>query len=269
MQVNLRKILKLVRYLFVAYIIIGILLYFLQEKFLFHPTPVATKFNYNFKHAYAEIYLPVMGDSIHLVKFNSVTPVKKGLVLYFHGNMKNVGHYADFVSIFIENGYEVWMPDYPSFGKSTGKINEKKLWVLADSIKTLAQRSFADSNIILYGKSLGTGLASYAAQIIYCKKVILETPYYSIPSLFNCYAPIYPCDFLSIYRLPSYKYIQQAKMPVTIFHGTKDGVVPYRNAKRFINILKPKDTFITVTGADHKNINSTEEYLQNMEKLLR
>jgi uncharacterized protein len=269
--VQLKKIniTKIAKRLVIAYVVIGVALYFLQTLFLFHPQKVDKNYKYNFKDAYTENFISAQGDSIHLVKFSALTLPTKGLLIYYHGNMKNVGHYGNFVNIFTKNGYEVWMPDYPSFGKSTGNITEPKLFALADTILKNARLAFADSNIILYGKSFGTGLASYSAQQLPCKALVLETPYKSIPSLFSSYAPIYPCSFLAKYNLPNFKYIQQAKAPVTIFHGTKDGVIPYRNAVQLKKNLKLADSFITVEGADHKNINTTQQYLTVMEKILK
>jgi pimeloyl-ACP methyl ester carboxylesterase len=101
------------------------------------------------------------------------------------------------------------------------------------------------------------------------KKIILETPYYSIPSMFACYAFIYPTNLLSRYKIPTNEYLQKVQYPITIFHGTKDGVIPYSNAKKLEEFLKPTDKFITIEGADHININNTKLYYQSLDSLLQ
>ena len=104
------------------------------------------------------------------------------------GNKENVERYARFVPLFTRKGYEVWMPDYPGFGKSRGERNEKKLYSQAWQVYRLVNSAYHSDSIILYGKSFGTGLATYIASGNHCRELILETPYYSIPALFGHYA---------------------------------------------------------------------------------
>ena len=162
-----------------------------------------------------------------MIKFFPVDSVRRGVVVYFHGNRENIERYAKFANNFTKHGYEVWMEDYPGFGKSTGERTEKKLYEQALQIQKMAAAKYGKDSIIIYGKSLGTGIAAYVAAGSDNQRLILETPYYSIPSLFGCYAPIYPTGSMSTYQIPTYKYLQDVHYPVTIFHGTKDDVIPY------------------------------------------
>ena len=114
----------------------------------------------------------------------------------------------------------------------------------------------------------GTGIAAYTASTQECKKLILETPYYSIPALFDCYAPIYPTSILSIYKIPTYQYLQVVKAPISIFHGTADGVIPYRSASRLKNVLKSKDEFITIEKGTHHNLNEYTLFQEKLDSLL-
>ena len=81
------------------------------------------------------------------------------MVLYFHGNRENINRYAKFADNFTRYGYEVWMTDYPGYGKTTGKLTEKKLYVLANEFYH-GQVKIREGQIIIYGKSLGSGIAS-------------------------------------------------------------------------------------------------------------
>jgi uncharacterized protein len=265
-KINYKKIIKR---LAIAYVAIGIALYFLQTLFLFHPQKISKQTSFNFSNPFTEEFITVNQDSINLVKFKSITDSTKGVVLYFHGNLKNITHYAEFVNVFTKNSYEVWMPDYPSFGKSSGKLSEQKMYDLAVAIKKLALQKFDSSKTIVYGKSLGTGVASYIAQNYTAKQLILETPYNSIPSLFSSYAPIYPCNWLSKYKIPTNQFLKNVHIPITIFHGTDDWVIPYKNARKLLPVLKNSDQFITVEGANHKDINNTSIYLTEMDRLLQ
>ena len=261
---------KWIKILLFTYIIVGLGLYFLQDKFLFHPIKLDSSYKYKFDIPFEEVaILYKEKDTISLVKFTTENKIKKGIVLYFHGNMENINHYETFVTPFTKNGYEVWMPDYPSFGKSTGTISEENLLAQANFIfKKLADKINTDS-IIIYGKSLGTGIAANVASNNNAKMLILETPYFSIPSLYNEYAFMYPTTILSKYNIPTYEYLQKIKYPITIFHGTSDGVIPFGNAKSLEQFLKPTDKFITVPNATHININGTKIYFDGLDSLLK
>ena len=207
-------------------------------------------------------------DTINLVKFFPKHSVRKGVVLYFHGNRGNIARYTRFVNNFTRHGYEVWMEDYPGFGKSVGKRSEEILYNEAVQLYKLAASRYHTDSIIIYGKSFGTGIAAYTAAAGNAKRLILETPYYSIPALFSCYAPIYPNQRMANYKIPVNEYLQDIKYPITIFHGTDDGVIPYSNAKKLKQVLKTTDEFITIEGGTHRNLNTYPLFQQKLDSLL-
>jgi predicted alpha/beta-hydrolase family hydrolase len=135
-------------------------------------------------------------------------------------------------------------------------------------VQKMAAGKYGKDSIIIYGKSFGTGIAAYVAAGSRNQRLILETPYYSIPSLFSCYAPIYPTGKMSTYKIPANEYIADVKYPVTIFHGTDDGVIPYRNATRLKSVLKPTDEFITIEKGTHHDLNSFDLFKQKLDSLL-
>jgi pimeloyl-ACP methyl ester carboxylesterase len=158
--------------------------------------------------------------------------------------------------------------DYPGYGKSTGPLNEQRLYDYADQLYIMAKSRFAKDSIIIYGKSLGTGIAAWLASKKDCKQLILETPYYSIPSLAGRYFPIYPMERMMHYKIPTYEYLQKVIAPVTILHGNDDGVIPYNNAQRLRPSLKPADQFITIEGGSHNNLYSFPFFRQKLDSLL-
>ena len=203
-----------------------------------------------------------------MIKFFPADSVRKGVVVYYHGNKENIERYAKFASNFTKHGYEVWMEDYLGFGKSTGKISENILYQQALQVQKMAAAKYGKDSIIIYGKSLGTGIAAYVASASNNKMLLLETPYYSIPSLFSCYAPIYPTTMMSTYKFPINEFLADVNYPIIIFHGTNDGVIPYRNAVRLKNILKPTDEFVVVKNGTHHNLNEFDLVKQKLDSLL-
>jgi fermentation-respiration switch protein FrsA (DUF1100 family) len=264
-----KKIIRWIKVIALLYGSIGIALYYLQEKFLFHPKELPADYVFNFSTPFEEVNLPLNGSTnINMVKFFSTDTATKGVVLYFHGNKTNITRYAKFANTFTKNGYEVWMPDYPGYGKSTGKRTEPILYEIGEQLYKMANAKFKEQQIIVYGKSLGTAIAAYVTANHKPQQLILETPYYSIPSLFSSWLPMYPHQRSSTYKLPTGEYVKEVKTKVTIFHGTNDWVVPYRNSKKLKNVLKPSDEFITIEGGNHQNLYTYDLYQKKMDSLL-
>lgn len=254
----------------IAYCGIGIVLFYLQDIFIFLPKKLSTDHVFRFDFAFEEVTIPVnREDTISLLKFLPEGKERKGVVIYYHGNKNNVEHYAVHSRIFTSYGYEVWMQDYPGYGKSRGERTEQKLYDQAMIVRNMAAGKFGADSIIVYGRSLGSGIAGYVASMSQCRHLVLETPYYSIPALLNSFTYIYPASYMSKYKIPTGKYIQDVAEPITIFHGRNDWIIPYRCAARLKQCLKAGDEFVTIDGGSHNNLSSTVVYRQKMDAILK
>ncbi len=266
----IKKIWKWFKILAVVYIIGGVSLYFLQDYILFHPVSLKNNHQYDFPEKHKDINIAVNKESnLNVVQFFSTDTITKGVVLYFHGNKKNISWYAKYAPYFTRHGYEVWIMDYPGFGKSTGKLTEENLYRWADYMYRFAASKFSADSIIIYGKSMGTGIAAHLASKQNCKRLILETPYYDYPSVVKQYLPFYPVNMMIHYKLPTHRYLRHTNTAVTIFQGTDDRLVNYNNAKRLKPFLKPGDEFITIEGGRHNDLFTFKETIQKLDSLLK
>lgn len=263
------RVFRWLKVIIIIYCGIGIALYYLQEKILLHPKSLPADYVYHFSLPFKEVNISISkNENLNIVEFFPSDSTRKGVILYFHGNMKNINHYAARAADFTKNGYQVWMPDYPGFGKTTGEMTEEKLYKEALLVYKLANAAFSKDSIIIYGRSFGSGVAAYLASAIDSRSLILETPYYSVPALFSHYAPIYPTSVMSKFKLPVHEYLKEVKAPVIIFHGTDDEIIPYSHAKKLKNSLKPKDEFISLEGGKHNNLNSFYFYKEKLDSML-
>lgn len=252
-----------------VYIAAGIGLYFLQEKILFHPEKLPEEHIYNFSVPFKEINLQVNKEkTLSIIQFKTKDTLCKRVVLYFHGNRKNITRYASYSGNFTRHNYEVWMIDYPGFGKSTGKRTEEAMHEDAAILYQMARARFAKDSIVIYGKSIGTGVATQLASVKDCKKLILETPYYSIDALARHYAFIYPVSWMLRYHFPNYEYLKKVEAPVTIFHGTNDEVIPYAQSQKLIN-ENSTIKLVTIEGGKHNNLNDSPLFQEQLDGLLQ
>lgn len=264
-----KKWFRWVKIILLVYCIIGIALYYAQDKILFRPVAVARDSTYQFAAPYKEVNLLYSATSnMNIIQFQTVDTPAKGVVLYFHGNRNNISWYANNAPRFTKKGYEVWMIDYPGYGKSTGDFTEKMLYEWALQLYKLARARFSPDSIILYGKSLGTGIATQLGAIRDCKYLLLETPYYSFPSIVGVYFPMYPVDRMIHFKIPTWQYLQEVTAPVVIFHGTGDGVIRHSCAERLKPWLKKSDQFVTIGGGSHNDLPTYPVFEQKMDSLL-
>lgn len=266
---KLRKFWKWFKIVALIYIMIGVALYFLQDKFIFHPKKLSEDYQYAFDIPFRQIDLPVNEDkNLSIVQFTVPDTIRNGIVLYFHGNRENINRYAPFAKNFTRNNYEVWMMDYPGYGKSTGKRKEQILYEDALTFYKMAISKVAADSIIIYGKSLGTGIAAQLASVRDCKKLILETPYYSMDALAKHYFFFYPVVPMTKYSMPTYQHFEYIKAPIIIFHGTKDRVIPYKQAKR-LALKKNGTELVTIPKGRHNNLNDFPLFQQKLDTLLQ
>jgi len=265
----MRKLKKIAGGLFFIYTLFTIMLYFLQEKLIFLPTKLPQDFEYSFAQNFDELNLKSEDNAnLNAIHFKQVNP--KGLILYFHGNAGNLSRWGEITSFFTMKKYDVIVMDYRTYGKSTGKLSEEALHNDAQLFYDYALEHYDEDKITLYGRSIGTGIATKLASKNKPNKLILETPYYSLIDVAKERFPFLPLKWLMKYTFLSYEYIQKVTCPITIFHGTHDSVVPYDSAKRlFGSIPLQHKKFYTIERGEHNTLIKFEAYLRGIEEVLK
>ncbi len=245
----------------IVYLLGGLALYFFQEKFIFHPVAIANEAPLNISAPHEEIRVPVDADkTIHITRFTVSGQTVRGAVLYFHGNAGNVEYHADAAPLLTSLGYEVWMPDYPGYGKSTGPRSEAILQQDAELVFKLLRARFAADSIIIYGQSLGSGPATWLASRVDCGQLILQSPFSNLPDLMRRYAPIYPMGWLAKYQFNNAERLPEVDAPITIIHGTDDRIIPIRFGRRLANAAPGRVHMIELEGAGHNDMLTNPEF---------
>jgi Hydrolases of the alpha/beta superfamily len=131
------------------------------------------------------------------------------------------------------------------FSGNDGKPSEKGLYLDAKSaIKWLSNKGIREEKIIIYGESLGTGVATEISQNKNFAGVILESPFTSMIDAGKSRYPIFPISLLLKDRYESDKKIKNIKSPILIMHGEADKIVPFRMGKKLYEIAnQPKYSY--------------------------
>lgn len=239
------------------YLAFCILFYTTQDKFLFPAKKIAADYKINSSLNFEELTLKVSDDvQLSGVMFNANQP--KGIVLHFHGNKQNILDMESLAKPFVGMGYSFVAMDYRTYGKSTGALSEENLFSDAKLfLELLEKRGWKQSDIILMGHSIGTGIATQLASISNTKALILYAPYYTFKDLIAEKMPILPIGMLIKYPLNSAKYMESVNCPVLILHGTLDELVPINHAKKLSEI---NGKLISIENGKHENLTEFDEF---------
>lgn len=236
------------------------MVYFFQERLIFLPTKLSQDYTYSFQADFDEIFLKADdGANLNALHFHAVEP--KGVILYFHGNAGDLSRWGEIVLPFVKLRYDVLVMDYRNYGKSTGKISEEALYHDAQLFYNYLDDTYKANDIIVYGRSLGASIATQLASKNQSKKLILETPFYSLLDAAKGRFPFLPLKPLLRYEMPSHTFIQEVECPIRIFHGTDDSVVSYASGKKLFDSIPQSDKkMYTVPNGNHNNLSDFEAY---------
>ena len=252
-----------------AYLLLGTMIYFIQEKFIFLPTSLPANYQYDFEVPFEEIFLNSSDDArLNALHFKSPSP--KGVILYFHGNAGNLARWGEIaMSLTQQYNYDVVVMDYRTYGKSKGELSEKALYEDGQLFYDYILQRYRENEVVLFGRSLGTGIATLLASTNDPGKLILETPYYSMLDLGQKRFPFLPVKWLLKYEFKSFEYVQNIDCPVTVFHGTRDEIVPLESGRRLYDTIPgDKKEMVVVEGGRHNNLSAFESYQIGLRNVL-
>ena len=209
-----------------AYFIIILFVYFYQRNLLYHPSEnnyLNDKIIFN----YEEIFI----ETDKKIKLKSWF-IKKDLdkfktILIFHGNAGNLFNRVYKLNELNKLDVNILLISWRGFSGNKGKPTEKNLYRDADeSVKWLNNQGVISKNIILYGESLGTGVATELGTSNAFGGIILESPFTSIANAAKIYYPYLPVSIILKDRYDSIGKIKNINTPIFIMHGKMDNIVP-------------------------------------------
>lgn len=252
----------------VLYLLFSTMLYYLQEKMIFLPTTLPENYRYEFDQPFEEFFLETEdGARLNALHFRVQHP--KGVVLYFHGNAGDLSRWGAVVSMFPRIGYDAIVMDYRTYGKSRGKLSQEALLADAQKFYAYTRDRYDETDILLYGRSLGSGIACFLASENQPRMVLLESPYYSLRSIAKQRFPFLPVDWLLRYHLDSNEFVKKIESPIAIFHGDEDKVIPLESGKAlYESIPIEQKALYTIQGGSHNDLDQFPEYHTRLDQVL-
>lgn len=270
-NIILKNIKKLLIAFIIIYALVSLSAFFFQEKLIF-PTQklsddaitVSTKID-----GIEDIELKMKdGNKIRgwFVK-NSISG-KSNLLIYFGANAEEVSRIIPRMAKF--QNWSVVLINYRGYGNSEGIPGEQTLF--SDSLEIYDYFSNREdinkNNIILMGRSIGTGVATYLAEKRNTSAVILVSPYDSLGSVVKEKCPILPVNLILKHRFDSISRAPSIKSPLLIIVGTEDKLIPVWHSIRLGEAWGGKVSFEKITGEGHNSIDDGEEYWNKINEFL-
>jgi fermentation-respiration switch protein FrsA (DUF1100 family) len=243
--------------LFGAYLAVLLLLWSLQERITF-PAPRAALPDPQAVLGYGERIELVMKDGTRLVGWylppaaSPTAVVPAAAMLWFYGNGETIGAIWPVIRDFRPPGAALLVADYPGYGASGGRATEAGIYEAgALAYRALASRPGVDpKRIYVYGRSLGSAVATHTAADNPAAGLILESPFTSARDMAARTYRIFPL-FLVRLKLDNLGTIRRVHCPVLVFHGTADRLVPMDMGRRVAEAAPGPKEFVMIEGAGH------------------
>ncbi len=241
--------------------------YFFQDYFFFRPEMLPKNFEYRYPFPFTEHTFEMEdGGVINALQFK--VPNSQGVVFYLKGNSRSLKGWGKFAKDFVSKGYDFFMIDYRGFGKSKGRRTESILLNDAQTVYKWLSKEYPEEQIIVYGRSLGSGIGARLASWNDPRMLILDSPYFSFYHQIRRYGWWLPLRYLLRYHLRTDQFLKKVTCPIYIIHGSKDRLISYAQGKRLHEISADRSTLITIEGGGHNNLPDFPEYHEHLYDIL-
>lgn len=234
-----------------------IVLWAKQEDLLFAPDHLSAQTVLAAEPDVVERTVAVPGAQLSVLELH--LPHPGGVVFFLHGNAGSLKSWFVNTDFYRRANFDLVMVDYRGFGKSTGRIeSEQQLHADVDAVWREVAPRYRGRKVVIYGRSLGTGLAAYLAAEVQPDLTVLVSPYVSIRALAKESFPWLPALFIK-YPLRTDLLLPRIHTPVLLFHGDADQVIAPANSSR-LQAMAPAARLVVVAGAGHTDIHEFEGY---------
>ncbi len=250
---------QIILIIFFIYFLVLVFLYFYQRNLLYHPN----------ENNYSEDKISVDIENVRIKTSDNIELLgwyhEKNLkdfktLIFFHGNAGSLENRIHKLNHFRDMNINFLIIAWRGFSGNNGNPSEQGLYEDGKSaIDWLIKKGVSEKNLILYGESLGTGVATHLAQNKNFAGVILETPFTSMIDAAKKFYPYIPVKLLLKDKFENYKKIKNINSPILIMHGEVDQLVPFSMGKKIYEIAnEPKYSYFT------KYDNHMMEYDENL-----
>ena len=246
-------VLKLALALVAVYGIVAVAAFIAQRKLMYFPDRTRVPPS-SFTLAGVEERVLKTPDGETIVAWYGPAAPDRPTLLYFHGNAGNLANRSERVRKYLARGIGVYILSYRGYSGSTGRPSERAN--VADAklaYEALIAEGVAPDDIILYGESLGSGVAVLVAAEKPVRGIILDAPYTSIVDVAAGAYPFFPVRPFLFDRYETLKHLSAVSVPLLVIHGEEDEVIPVAMGRAVYAAAKAPKEIVTFPGAGHSD----------------
>ncbi len=256
-----------------VYCTFALYVYLIQARLLYYPdlpgrelvaTPAAIGLEY-------EPVTLLTGDGVSLSAWFIPHASGRGTLLFLHGNAGNISHRLDSIRLFHQLGLAVFILDYRGFGDSQGSPSEAGTYLDATAAwrHLTEQRRIAPREIVVFGRSLGAGIAAELAARTRPAALIMESAFTSVPDMAASLYPWLPVRLLSRYRYDAVAQLARVSSPLLVVHSRDDEIIPFIHGQRLYEHAREPKQFLELRGGHNDGFLVTGQgYSDGLERFL-
>ncbi len=239
----------------------------IQRRIVFFPEVLDEDAQLSFSRPHDEVWFDGGGGRrLHAVRFTPEGQRRGRAILYLHGNAGSVRSWGEVgAELVASHQAVVYVVDYAGYGKSRGALTEGA--ILEDVVAVFDAIQGDHPEVIVFGRSIGSGPAVWLASQRSPLLLILETPYASLVDLAGRLVPWWPQRLLA-FRFDSEAWMKNVRCPVHILHGTDDEVIPLASARRLEPLLPAGSSFTIIPRGRHNDLSTFPEWQAAMARVL-
>jgi hypothetical protein len=194
-------------------------------------------------------------DGLELKGWYAPATTKPLTLVFFHGNGDSLYTASQIADPYIAAGYGFLLAEYRGYSGLPGKPTEAGLYADARAyLYALMAQRVRSEDIILYGHSLGTGVATQMAEEFHVGGLMLLAPFLSIPKMAQVDYPFLPSELLVLDRYENLKKIGNVHVPLLIVNGTRDQVIPPSQGEQLFDLANDPRQFHSLPGHGHNDL---------------
>lgn len=237
------------------YLIIVAIFFVSQRSLLYYPSHTWVSLNDAHANRSFKELLARMEYGIDLKGWYAPATSKPFTFVFFHGNADNLSSASSIADPYIAAGYGFLIVEYRGYSGLPGKPTEAGLYADGRAyIYELLTQGIKSENIILFGHSLGTGVAVQMAEDFHVGGLILLAPYLSIPKIAQVEYPFLPTEIIALDRFENVRKMKNIHVPVLIVNGTNDQIVPPSQGKQLFELANEPCQFESLPNHGHNDL---------------
>lgn len=233
-------------------ILLFVVVYFFQRHFIYFPSKEVPDRMVFHAEDMQQIELTTT-DGIILNSWYKPAAENKPTILYFHGNAGHIGHRMYLIRQFLSEGFGVFLLEYRGYAGNKGQPSEKGFYEDGRAaISFLFRQHIESRRIVLYGESIGTGVAVQVASKFPVCALVLQAPFTSLAALSRYH---YPWIMVPLQdKFDSLSRIHKIKVPLLVLHGEQDTIVPYTQGQALFHSANEPKRWIGFSQKGHNDL---------------